>query len=318
MQEVLGGNIAAISEGAYQWPPAYFLLYQTGFTVHFVVCHIRSMWQLLLGLHFGDICFVPPWCTLNMQCISLMYLKSLISDNCFQPEGMPSDAASGSIAILIIFLSDEQHTAIQHIHIGLVVHHVGCNLYEQDGILPFINSIEEDLKKAWQKRDVGKDPGGVSSYAMLVANFGGIMAIPTDPPYCLVYPMIYSHDIAIKNKNHFNTMASPPGLHIHSCICLALLQHADLTAAHKWKYNGSCLIVPHGAQYKILFPKITMPCNHWGLLINHSSGKPYPMVTVGGFSLVDKIFPGSPMDSLLFNGEELARLKRKGYQVSSF
>ena len=99
------------------------------------------------GLCFGDIHFVPQRCTIHMHHISLTYLKSLISDNCFQPEGMPSNAASGSTTILIIFLSDEQHTAIQHIHIGLVVHCIGCNLYDQDGILPFINSIE-DLKKA--------------------------------------------------------------------------------------------------------------------------------------------------------------------------
>ena len=58
--------------------------------------------------------------------------------------------------------------------------------------------------------------------------------------------------------------------------------------------------------------------DHWGLLIDHSSRKPYPMVPIGDFSLVDKIFPGSPMDSLLFNGEELTRLKRKGYQISTF
>ena len=88
-----------------------------------------------------------------MQHVSLIYLKSLISDNCFQPEGMSSDAVSSSTAILIIFLSDEQHTAIQHIHIGLVVCRTSCNLYDQDGILSFINSIEEDLKKVWQKWD---------------------------------------------------------------------------------------------------------------------------------------------------------------------
>ena len=95
-----------------------------------------------------------------------------------------------------------------------------------------------------QKWDVGKDPGGICSYAMLVANCGGIMAIPTDPPYCLVYPTIYSDDIATKNQNHFNTISSPPGLHTQACMCRTLLQHADLTEAHKPKYNGSCLIVP--------------------------------------------------------------------------
>ena len=78
------------------------------------------------------------------------------------------------------------------------------------------------------------------------------------------------------------------------------------------------MIVPHGAQYKTLFPEITMLHNHHRPLIDHSSRKPYPMVPTGDFSLVDKIFPGSSVDSLLFNGEELARLKRKGYQVSTF
>ena len=139
---------------------------------------------------------------------------------------------------------------IQHVQLSLVVCCIRCNLYDQDGILPFINSIEEDLKKARQKGDVGKDPSELHSYAMLVTNFGGIMAVPTDPPYCIVYPRIYSNDIATKNQNHFNTMGSPPGLCTHACICCALFQHADLTEAHKWKYNGNRLIVPCGAQYK--------------------------------------------------------------------
>ena len=202
------------------------------------------------GLRFGDICFALPQHTLNMQCISLIYLKSLISDNCFQPEGMSSDAASGSAVILIVFLSDEQHTTIQQVHRSLLVHHICYNLYDQDGILPFINSIEEDLKKARQKQDAGKDPGRVRSYAMLVTNFGSIMAAPPDPAYCLVYPTIYSDDVGTENQNHFNTAGSHPGLHTCTCVCCALLQHADLTGAHKWKYNGSCLIVPHSTQYK--------------------------------------------------------------------
>ena len=99
--------------------------------------HLQSLYSLpgeMLtsqeGLCFRDICFVPLQNTLNMQCISLMYLKSLIRDNCFQPEGMPSDAVSGSTAILIVFLSGEWHTTIQHIYLSLVVHHVGCNLYD--------------------------------------------------------------------------------------------------------------------------------------------------------------------------------------------
>ena len=58
------------------------------------------------------------------------------------------DVVSNSTAILIVFLSDDQHKAVQHIHIGLIVHCIGCTLYEQKAILPFIHSIEEDLEKA--------------------------------------------------------------------------------------------------------------------------------------------------------------------------
>ena len=45
---------------------------------------------------------------------------------------------------------------------------ISSNLYDQDGILPFVQSIEEDLGKAREKHHVGKDPSGVHSYAMLV------------------------------------------------------------------------------------------------------------------------------------------------------
>ena len=99
------------------------------------------------GLHFGDVHFASLQYTLNMQHIPLTYLKSLVSEDSFQPEGMTMDVASNSTAILIVFLPDDQHKAFQHIHNGLMVCHVGCTLYEQKAILPFIQSIEENLEK---------------------------------------------------------------------------------------------------------------------------------------------------------------------------
>ena len=153
---------------------------------------------------------------------------------------------------------------------------------------------------------------------MLVANFGGLMATPTDLPYCLVYPNIYSSEVALQNQNDFNTTDGPPRLHTSSCICHALLQHVDLTKAHRQKYNGSHLIVTQGTQYKTLHPEITMPHNHWGLLLDLHSGKPFPMVLVRDFSLEDKIFPGMPGDSLLFNGDKLAKLQKKRCHVPTY
>ena len=146
------------------------------------------------------------------------------------------------------------------------------------------------------------------SYSMLVANFGHLMAVPTDPPYCLVYPNTYSDEVALENQNHFNAMGCLPGLCTSSCICHALLQHVDLTKAYRQKYNRSHLIFPRAAQYKTLLPEITMPHNHQGPLIDLHSEKPFPMVPVGDFNLKDKIFPGMPGDSLLFNGDELMKL----------
>ena len=156
------------------------------------------------------------------------------------------------------------------------------------------------------------------SYSMLVSNFGGLMAIPTDPPYCLMYPNTYSEEVALENQNHFNTVGGLPGLCISACICHALLQYVDLTKAHRQKYNGSHLIVPGGTQYKTLLPKITMLHSHWGPLLDLHSRKLFPMVPVGDFNLKDKIFPGMPEDSLLFNGDELMKLQRKRYQILTY
>ena len=88
------------------------------------------------ALHFRDICFTLLQCTLNMQWVSFAYLKSLVNDNSFQPEDVKPNSYSGTTVILILFLPNEGHKCIKHMHIVLVVHHEECNLYMQNGILP--------------------------------------------------------------------------------------------------------------------------------------------------------------------------------------
>ena len=44
------------------------------------------------------------------------------------------DVASHTTAILLAFLSDAWHEAIEYIHIGLVVCHASCRLYNQQAI----------------------------------------------------------------------------------------------------------------------------------------------------------------------------------------
>ena len=101
-------------------------------------------------------------------------------------------------------------------------------------------------------------------------------------------------------------------------MCCALLQLIDKHPDHWRTYKGSCLIVPQGAQYRTLFPEIVTPCNHWGLLIDLNTGEPYPMAAAGDFCLMDPLFPGSQGDGLLFKEDDLNRLKRKGFCVSTY
>ena len=46
-------------------------------------------------------------------------------------------------------------------------------------------------------------------------------------------------------------------------------------------------------------------------------GDPLPLVPVGDFQLEDTIFPGMPGDSLLYNSEDLAKLCRLRFQVTT-
>ena len=92
----------------------------------------------------------------------------------------------------------------------------------------------------------------------------------------------------------------------------------DIDPVHQRLYEGGHLIIPCGTQYRTLFLEIVMPHNLQGPLIDINTGEPYPMAAVGDFCLVDSIFPGSPGDSLLFKEDDLTRLKRKGFCISTY
>ena len=111
-----------------------------------------------------------------------------------------------------------------------------------------------------------------------------------------------------------NTAGSPPGLHLGKCMCCTLLQVADLSMERKQQYAGSHLIIPCGAQFTHRFPTIVEPRNH-SLPLRNAKRVPYPMKAVGDFALEDKIFPGIPGDSLLFDDAKLMRLWQKNYSI---
>ena len=180
---------------------------------------------------------------------------------------------------------------------GLVVRRVDSHLYSPSQIPDFIQDIEGDLRAAHDALKAGHNPGKRHAYCLFVDNLSGIMSIPTDPPYCLVYPTSYIKGI---KADHFNTCNSPTGMHLHRSVCSATLQFSNYDPKLCTQYVGSRLILPHGVQYNNwLYPSILELQNHRGLLIDPTTGEPCPLEVVGDFTAMDPIFKGCYRDSFL-------------------
>ena len=147
------------------------------------------------GLNLGNVCFCPLRRTLRMQCLSLNHLWKLITEGVFMPpqlEGPPE--LSRTTAILLVFQADSQYEEITDVYVGLFLCRVESHLYAPDQILDFIKDIEVNLQVVRDALKAGGDPGKRHTFCLFVSNFGDTMSIPTDLPYCLVYPTSYVRD----------------------------------------------------------------------------------------------------------------------------
>ena len=136
-----------------------------------------------------------------------------------QSEGPPE--LSRTTAILLVFQADSQHEEITDVYVGLIVHRIESCLYTPDQILDFVKDIEVNLQVACDAPKVGSNPGKRSTFCLFVSNLGGAMSIPTDPPYCLIYPTSYMRNA---EPDHFDTHNNPAGMCLHHCVCRATLQ----------------------------------------------------------------------------------------------
>ena len=202
--------------------------------------HLQSPHSLLRkllcgqeGLHYSDMQYMPLQCMLCMPHMPYTYFMNLIHKSDFQLVHTIMADASKTTALLLVLMLDASLTLIKYVHIGLVVCHAGCQLYELNSIPSFIQSIDEDLKRTREEQAACSGPSKVCSYCMFIANFGGLMVVPTDLPYFLMYPNINSTTVPSKDRYHFNIQGGPPGLHIFGCICCTLLQHTNLSEAHR-------------------------------------------------------------------------------------
>ena len=119
-----------------------------------------------------------------------------------------------------------------------MVHWVKSHLYTLDQILDFVADIEVNLRAAHDALKAKGDPGKRHAFCLFVSNYGGAMSIPTDPPYCLIYPRSYVRDM---EPDHFNTHNNPAGTHLCCCICCTTLQHMNDDPNQHREYAGSHL-----------------------------------------------------------------------------
>ena len=226
-------------------------------------------------------------------------------------EGPPK--LSRTTAILLVFWADGQHERITDVYMGLVVCRVESHLYTLDQILDFVTDIEIDLKVACNTLKVRGNPGKRCAFCLFVSNYGGAMSVPMDPPHCLIYPTSYMRDVEL---DHFNTRNNPAGTCLHHCICRTTLQYMNDDPNQCREYSRSCLILPHGAQYKErLFPEILELWNHWEPLMDSATKEPFPMEVVGDFRSMDPIFKGCYGDSFVYTGTELGQLRWHGIHL---
>ena len=252
-----------------------------------------------------------------MQRLSLDHLRKLIAEGAFMPPQLEGPLKlSGTTAILLVFQADSQHEEITDVYMELVVHRVESCLYAPDQILDFIKDIEVNLQVVCHALKARGDPCKRRAFCLFVSNFGGTMSVPTDPPYCLVYPTSYLRDA---DPDHFDTHNNPVGTCLHHCVCHATLQFNNDEPKECTNYAGSHLILPHWAQYNDqLFPTILKPWNHHSLLIDSVMREPYPMEMVGDFWAVDPIFKGCYRDSLLYSDADPHQLRWWGIHLPTF
>ena len=277
----------------------------------------RDTLQSQDGINLGDICFCPLIHMPRMQHLSLDSLRTLLAKGTFMPpQSERPPELSGMTAILLVFQVDSRHEKITNVYVVLVVRRVDSHLYSPSQIHDFINDIEGNLQAGRDALKVGGNPGKRCTYCLFVDNLSGAMSVPTDPPYCLVYPASYVKGI---KPDHFDTHNSPTGMRLHRCVCHATVQFSNEDPKQRTKYVGSRLILPRRVQYnEQLYPSILELRNHCGPLIDPATGEPYPMEVVGNFRALVLIFKGCYGDSLLYSDDDLARLRQWKIYLPTF
>ena len=271
--------------------------------------HVEDTCQLLtevewgnVSLQAGDIRYCPQIPTLQMQCVSLNTLLSYMSESHFCPKDASSAKASKETAILLLFISNASYNNIEYVHIGLVMICQGYKVGDQASIVPYASFIQNQLAEtcAWAQTRKSSLPWPCS-FCLFVEDYKSMMALPTEPPYCLVYPIPFFNDMPADLRNQLHMDLFPPSLCCQECVCHWLIQRANLHEKWETIMDGSCFLLPCGAQYdENPLPQLIRPQNHRSLLMDPITAQPYPLVEVGSLTMQDSLFPSIAGDSYIY------------------
>ena len=201
---------------------------------------IKVLWGPA-GPCISNICFCPQIRTLWMQCMDLPYLETLVTESRFQPNSAILEQVSPTTCILINFLSNADYTDIEHVHIGLIVIHQGFHPCKQKDILPFLDVIQGNLQATCKKElRCGHKLPMPHSFCLLTANFGRLLAMPIDPPYCLVYPMEFSDSTLRVARDHCHPKNTLHTLPLSSQKHSSYLMHHMHQGVHLLPHSPLC------------------------------------------------------------------------------
>ena len=195
--------------------------------------------------------------------------------------------ASKGTAILLLFVSNASYTDIEYIHIELVMIRRGYKVGDQASIVPYVSFIQNQLAemRAWAQTRKSSLPWP-HSFCLFIEDYESMMAPPTEPPYCLVYPIHFFNDMPGDLRNQLHKDLFPLGLCCWECVCCQLIQWANLHEKWETIMGGSRFLLPRGAQYDDNpLPQLIRPQNHRSLLMEPVMAWPYPMVEVGSFMM---------------------------------
>ena len=270
-----------------------------------------------VSLQVGNIQYCLQIPMLQMQHVSLNTLLSYVSESRFCPKDASSMKASKGTAILLFFVSNTSYTDIEYIHIRLVVIRQGYKVGNQASIVPYTSFIQNQLVETRMRAQTRKSSlSRPCSFCLFVEDYESMMVPPTEPPYCLVYPIHFFNDTPADLRNQLHMDLFPPSLRCRECVCHWLIQRANLHKKWETIMGDSHFLLPHGAQYdENLLPRLIRLQNHRSLLVDPIMAQPYPLVKVGSFTMQDPLFLGIVGDSYIYWGDARRWLEERGYRV---